>query len=111
FAHGVRSATDDPRLSVESLLEAARADDTKDNVAMLAAPLETRIPPAARRSSRFGTWPLATAGLAAVFALAASLLWWAHDGQLFGIPRTYRTAHGEQSVRQLPDGSTLYLNT
>ena len=33
------------------------------------------------------------------------------DGERFGLPRTYDTAHGEQAAWRLPDGSTLHLNT
>jgi transmembrane sensor len=31
--------------------------------------------------------------------------------ELLGIPKTYRTAHGEQRVERLPDGSLLRLDT
>jgi len=33
------------------------------------------------------------------------------DGERFGLPRTYRTLHGEQRIEQLPDGSVLRLDT
>ncbi len=48
---------------------------------------------------------------AVVLLLAASILWWLRDGEFLGLPKTYQTAHGEQSVAQLPDGSELRLNT
>jgi transmembrane sensor len=48
---------------------------------------------------------------ASLLALAVGALWWAHDGQLLGIPKTYRTAHGEQRIERLPDGSLLRLDT
>ena len=48
---------------------------------------------------------------ASLLALAVGAICWAHDGQLLGIPRTYRTAHGEQRVERLPDGSLLRLVT
>jgi transmembrane sensor len=48
---------------------------------------------------------------ASLFASAMGFLWWAHDGELLGIPKTYRTAHGEQRVQRLPDGSLLRLDT
>jgi transmembrane sensor len=46
-----------------------------------------------------------------MLVLAASALWWLRDGELLGLPKTYRTAHGEQIVVQLPDNSDLRLNT
>jgi transmembrane sensor len=52
-------------------------------------------------------WPIA----ASLLAVVAGTLWWAHDGQLLGIPKTYRTAHGEQMTQRLPDGSVLRLDT
>jgi transmembrane sensor len=48
---------------------------------------------------------------AVVLVLAASVIWWVRDGELLGLPKTYQTAHGEQSVVMLPDGSELRLNT
>jgi transmembrane sensor len=54
-------------------------------------------------------WSLAAAAALAFVALAT--LWLTRDGERFGLPRTYSTAHGEQSVRVLPDGSVLHLNT
>ena len=33
------------------------------------------------------------------------------DGQRFGFPKTYATAHAEQGSWLLPDGSTLHLNS
>ena len=43
--------------------------------------------------------------------LAASVLWWMRDGEFLGLPKAYQTAHGEQTVAQLPDGTELHLNT
>jgi transmembrane sensor len=48
---------------------------------------------------------------AMVLLLAASVLWWARDGEFLGLPKSYQTAHGEQIAAQLPDGSELHLNT
>jgi transmembrane sensor len=56
-----------------------------------------------------GVWlRAAAAGLAFV---AVTALWVTRDGERFGLPKTYSTAHGEQSERVLPDGSVLHLNT
>src|SRR5262249_42328547 len=38
-------------------------------------------------------------------------VWSARDGERFGLPRTYSTIRGQQSMQQLPDGSVLRLNT
>ena len=54
-------------------------------------------------------WSLAAAAALAFVALAT--LWLTRDGERFGLPKTYSTAHGEQRVRVLPDGSVLHLNT
>ncbi len=54
-------------------------------------------------------WTLAAAAALALVAIATG--WWTRDGERFGLPRTYTTGHGEQSVRLLPDGSVLHLNT
>ena len=64
---------------------------------------------ALRRPCVAQPWSLAAAAALACVALAS--LWLLRDGERFGLPRTYRTAHGEQSVRVLPDGSTLHLNS
>jgi transmembrane sensor len=47
----------------------------------------------------------------AVLMVGVSLLWWSRDGERFGIPRTYETAHSHQAAWRLPDGSMLHLNT
>jgi transmembrane sensor len=43
--------------------------------------------------------------------VVASLVWWVHDGELLGMPKRYATAHGQQGVWRLPDGSLIHLNT
>jgi transmembrane sensor len=94
-----------PDVSLETFLAQAAALDG-DNVVSLPRPVsETKRPVVRRWSIR--AWPIA----ASLIALAAGILWWAHDGELFGIPKTYRTAHGEQNVVRLPDGSVLRLDT
>ena len=56
-------------------------------------------------------WAVPLAAAAALLVVAATLLWWNRDGERFGLPRTYGTAHGEQGAWRLPDGSMLHLNT
>ena len=108
-ARDLRLAADDPAVSLESLLEQARADK-EQNVTWLApsTPTTRRYPDQAWPSRR---WSVAAAAACVTLVVAASVLWWAHDGDLLGLPRSYETGHGEQSVRQLPDGSTLFMNT
>jgi transmembrane sensor len=57
------------------------------------------------------TWSFASAAAAAIVFVVSAAIWSGRDGERFGLPKTYSTAHGEQSVRQLPDGSVLHLNT
>jgi transmembrane sensor len=102
-ARHLPAAVGKPRAPLETFLAQAALDG--DSVVSLPRPApETKRPVVRRRSM---AWPIA----ASLIALAAGTLWWAHDGELFGIPKTYRTAHGEQSVARLPDGSVLRLDT
>lgn len=105
IAHHLPAAVGEPRVPLETFLAQAAAG-ADDCVVSLQRPAPEQPPSVVRRSwSR--AWPIA----ASLLALAAGILWWAHDGELFGIPKTYRTAHGEQSVQRLPDGSVLRLDT
>jgi transmembrane sensor len=105
-AHELRAAVGNAEIPLESFLAEAYAG--KDNVAVLERPALER--PAARFSfSRL--LPAAASLAAAVLAVTLATLWWVHDGERFGIPKAYRTAHGEQTVRQLPDGSIMHLDT
>jgi transmembrane sensor len=109
IAHDLPAATDEPDLPLESLLEMARADDT-NGVVSLEAPMRVRDLPS-KQVSRPRIWSFAASTAAVVLALATSALWWLHDGDLLGLPKTYRTAHGEQTMARLPDGTELRLNT
>jgi transmembrane sensor len=93
-------------IPLEPLLARARSD--ADSVVALDHPLlgQPRTAPRYRRSPV--RWLAAAAALVFV---AIGALWMTRDGERFGLPRTFRTAHGEQSVRVLPDGSVLNLNT
>jgi transmembrane sensor len=108
LARDLPAAANDPQVPLESLLAEARAD--ADNVVGLDRPLPRRAPAGQRlRWSR--AWPIATAAAAAIVFVISAAIWSARDGERFGLPKSYSTAHGEQSVRQLPDGSVLHLNT
>jgi transmembrane sensor len=103
-ARHLPAAVGKPQVPLETFLAQAAARDG-DSVVSLPRPASETKPPVVRRRSM--AWPIA----ASLIALAAGVLWWAHDGELFGIPKTYQTAHGEQSVERLPDGSVLRLDT
>jgi transmembrane sensor len=93
-------------IPLEPLL--ARARTEAENVVTLDPPL----PGPALTAPRYRGSPVLWLAAAAVLVFVAmGALWMTRDGERFGLPRTYRTAHGEQSVRVLPDGSVLNLNT
>jgi transmembrane sensor len=103
-ARGLGAAVGGPEVPLETFLEQVLAGE--DRVVSLGTRAPTWRPPASRLSLR-RAWPIA----ASLLALAAGALWWAHDGQMLGLPKTYQTAHGEQMVRWLPDGTVLRLDT
>jgi len=103
------AAVDAPNLSIESLVAAARADDTVDVVTL--APEAAQDSRTSRRRGTRKFWAAPLAAAAALLVVAISLVWWNRDGERFGLPRTYETAHGEQGAWRLPDGSMLHLNT
>jgi transmembrane sensor len=106
LARDLDTAAHTTQIPLEPLLARARAETnhvvTLDPSVLGQAPVATRA-----RVSR--VWLRAAAAALAFVALAA--LWVTRDGERFGLPRTYSTAHGEQSERVLPDGSVLHLNT
>jgi transmembrane sensor len=89
-------------IPLEPLLARARVS-TNQVVTLDAVPVRAPV------STRLRTGSLAAA--AALTCIAVAALWLTHDGERFGLPKTYSTAHGEQSERALPDGSVLHLNT
>jgi transmembrane sensor len=108
LARKLPSAASDLQISLESLIADARADT--GNVVNLDRPYPEREP--ARQRFRFPqAWPLATAAAAVIVLVISAAVWSARDGERFGLPKSYSTAHGEQIVQQLPDGSVLHLNT
>jgi transmembrane sensor len=98
-----------PSMSVEALVEMARAD-TADGVVDIAGPSVRYQPPRMPRQHRF--WRgIAAAAIASGAGLC--VLWWVVRDGHGSLPQvtTYRTAHGEQGVWPLADGSTLHVNT
>jgi transmembrane sensor len=104
-ARHLPAAVGKPQVPLETFLAQAAASDPDTVVAMPRRAPEQKRSGVRPLSSR--AWPIA----ASLLALAVGALWWAHDRELFGIPKTYRTAHGEQSIERLPDGSVLRLDT
>lgn len=94
--------------SIEALVAEARAD-LPDNVVALPPAGSAPSTPAVGTRLPGTRW---FAAAAAVFlAVAVSWMWQSRDGERFGLPKAYRTAHGEQGTWQLPDASVLQLNT
>jgi transmembrane sensor len=106
IARHLPAALGQPRMPLETFLAHAAASD-RDPVQPLHRPVAGQQRPVTHRSSARRTWAVA----ASLLAVAVGVLWWAHDGELLGIPKTYRAMHGEQSVERLPDGSVLWLDT
>ncbi len=103
----LRSASDDPTLSVDALVEMARGDPT-GGVVDLAGPsvrYSTQVRP------RRGYWLSAAAASVCVCAAGILIVWPTHGGHGVGGVKAYRTTHGEQGVWPLADGSTLHVNT
>jgi transmembrane sensor len=94
--------------TVPTPLEALLARAHADNV----YPLDTAQPgplPAQNQRRRARTWSMAAAAVLVFVAITS--IWVTRDGERFGLPRTFRSAHGELIVQSLPDGSVLHLNT
>jgi transmembrane sensor len=107
IAYHLPAAVGQSQASLEAFLAEQRPSD--DTVAALEN-FTTSRPSTAKHRLAWQAWPI-TASLVALIALAISLLWWRHDGELFGIPKTYQTSRGNRSIERLPDGSVLYLDT
>jgi transmembrane sensor len=102
-ARHLPAAAGEPRVPLETFLaQAAGVDDS-------VVSLQKHAPEQGRSTAHF--WSRALPIAASLLALVAGAIWWAHDGELLGIPKSYRTAHGEQRVERLPDGSVLRLDT
>ena len=108
-AHDLPAAADDPAMPLESLLELARSDDSDRR----RTDSRHSFPSRSRLRSGLGRRSMVICDVDCCHGalLAASVLWWMRDGEFLGLPKTYQTAHGEQTVAQLPDGTELRLNT
>jgi len=106
LARDLDTAANRADISLEPLLERALAQ-TDQVVTLDSSALEHAAPTSRLRQRRL--WPYSAAATLAFVALATG--WLTRDGERFGLPKTYTTAHGDQSERVLPDGSVLHLNT
>jgi transmembrane sensor len=101
------------------LQAAARSMETSVDAVLESVPSSTDrvvVPLSNTRSSNSSRprllWPaLAAAAAAAVVLVVAGGIWLQRDGQRFGLPKAYRTAHAEQRSWLLPDGSSLSLDS
>jgi transmembrane sensor len=102
----MKTAAKATQTPIETLL--ARARTAADNVVELDQPLSGQV----ATVPRYRVSPVRSLAAATVLVfVAVAALWLTRDGERFGLPRTFSTGHGEQSVRVLPDGSVLHLNT
>src|SRR6516225_1900343 len=83
------AAVDAPNFSIESLVAAARADDTVDVVSL--APEAAQDGWTSRKRGTRMIWAAPVAAAVALLVVAISLVWWNRDGERFGLPRTYET--------------------
>ncbi len=104
------AATLEPALSKQALIDLAGAD-------VGAIPLDHgsmapgQPPPARRTGDRSWRAAIVVAGIA-ILAFGVGVLVSRLPGHTLPVDvRTYRTVHGEQSMRPLADGSTLHMNS
>ncbi|MGE0113553.1 MAG: FecR domain-containing protein [Steroidobacteraceae bacterium] len=93
---------------VDALLAAARTEDS-NRVISLWNPNQTGDAGSGFRR-RIRSRLVAALATAAVLA-AFGMVWMERDGQRFGLPKDFATAHGEQRSWVLPDGTGLNLNS
>src|SRR5215470_13101086 len=88
IARGWIDAVRDPQVPLESFLAQTRT--AEDKVVAMEPRAHRREQTASRLPIFWGRPAMAT--VAALLMLAAGVIWWVHDGELLGIPKTYRTA-------------------
>jgi transmembrane sensor len=100
-------ASGDTDLSVDALVELAR-NDLAGGVMDIASPAARYQALPRRKPRRF---KLGMAAAACMSLIGVTTFWGIREFQGTGTAKTYRTAHGQQGVWALPDGSTLHVNT
>lgn len=99
-------------IDLDVLLRAAAEDQCASVV-----PLRSTIPGSsdgsglAPRVTPRRAWARASAIAAGLCAIGITGALTLRDGERFGLPRTYETAHAEQTSWRLPDGSVMHLNS
>ena len=114
----LRAACNDPEMSFEDLMK--RALETEDPVAIAQPPDRPRSPSSKPRlTERTGwrpqPWLSAAAAVAAIGVITLGFLFWKRSAPVppdaQAIAYNLDTRHGQQLTRQLPDDSTLKLDT
>lgn len=110
-AAGLQRVAEGFETPTEQLIERAR-NEQDDNVAAIilgesvpAQDARVQVPPEDRCKPR---WPMALAASIAALTLTVMTWWFLSQGSA---PGEYFTAHGEQRVVRLEDGSVLHLNS
>jgi len=98
-------------VEMETLVQGA-ADDRGASIIPLrsevpAATVSNEAPPDGPRRS----WLRVGVIAASLCAFAITAVLTLRDGEMFGLPRTYETAHAGQTSWRLPDGSVMHLNS
>jgi transmembrane sensor len=107
IARDLSSVLAEPQTSIEALASEARVD--RGDTVLAFEPSQPQRPRARRRfwmpRLRFATWATAAATAVAVVAF----VWLTAPERV--VEKFFSTAHGEQRAWQLPDGSSLRLDT
>jgi transmembrane sensor len=101
------AAVGDPELSLDEVVARAHTEVADGVVPGDSVPAAVGV--RAGGSWRSRRWLLASA--AALLVVVASVFWSLRDTVQPGRPQIYATAHGQQNIWRLSDGSTLQLNT
>ena len=107
----LRSASDDPTLSVDALVQMARADPAGGVVDLAGPSVRYEPVPAPVRPARRYWRSMAAAACVSLSVAGILIVWPMRAGHGVGGVKVYRTTHGEQGVWPLADGSTLHVNT
>jgi transmembrane sensor len=107
LAQNLRAALDDSQFDIDRLLAEAQAQPV-DNVSAL--PIRTTVVKK-QITSWFNHRPLWAGATVAALLFVTATLWLVRDGERFGLPQDFETAHGEQRSWRLPDGSAVNLNS
>ena len=102
--------TQQPRIALAALAAMAREDSSVGVVELLPNLRVSAAPTAQSRPTRGLFWQ-AVAAFGVLCAVGIGALWVMHTAASRDRPVIFQTAHGEQGTWQLPDGSTLRLDS